>query len=64
MSSVAIVIAFPDLMTVGGTIINNSGEAIPVFVLIMFTYFAINLVIAFLLVGPHWRFNWSTGRRA
>ncbi|MCK9486740.1 MAG: ABC transporter permease subunit [Dehalococcoidia bacterium] len=64
MSSVGIVIAFPDLMTVGGTVINNSGEAIPVFVLMMATYFALNLVIAFLLVGPQWRFNWSTGRRA
>lgn len=64
MSSVAIVIAFPDLMTVGGTIINNSGEAITVFVLIMLTYFALNLAIAFLMVGPQWRFNWSRGRRA
>ncbi len=64
MSSVAVVIAFPDLMTVGGTIINNSGEAIPIFILMMLTYFALNLGIAFLLVGPHWRFNWSRGRRA
>lgn len=64
MSSVAIVIAFPDLMTVGGTIINNSGEAIPVFVLMMLTYFVLNLAIAYLFVGPHWRFNWSRGRRA
>ena len=64
MSSVAIVIAFPDLMTVGGTIINNSGEAIPVFLLLMVTYLLLNLVIAFLLVGPQWRFNWSRGRRA
>jgi general L-amino acid transport system permease protein len=64
MSSVAIVIAFPELMTVGGTIINNSGEAIPMFLLIMATYFVLNLLIALLLVGPQWRFDWSRGRRA
>jgi len=64
MSSVAIVIAFPETMTVGGTIINNTGEAIPMFILIMLTYLVLNLAIAFLLVGPHWRFNWSRGRRA
>jgi len=64
MSSIAIVVAFPDLMNVGGTIINNSGEAIPVFILMMVTYFILNLAIALIFIGPQWRFAWSRGRRA
>ncbi len=64
MSSIAIVVAFPDLMNVGGTIINNSGEAIPVFILMTVTYFVLNLAIALIFVGPQWRFAWSRGRRA
>ena len=64
MSSIAIVVAFPDLMNVGGTIINNSGEAIPVFILMTVTYFVLNLAIAVIFVGPQWRFSWSRGRRA
>ncbi|MGE3961653.1 MAG: amino acid ABC transporter permease [Dehalococcoidia bacterium] len=64
MSSVAIVVAFPDLMNVGGTIINNSGEAIPVFILMTVTYFVLNLAIALLFIGPQWRTSWSRGRRA
>jgi len=64
MSSIAIVVAFPDLMNVGGTIINNSGEAIPVFILMTVTYFVLNLAIALIFVGPQWRFSWSRGRRA
>ncbi|GMU40078.1 MAG: hypothetical protein AMXMBFR23_09440 [Chloroflexota bacterium] len=62
-SAVAIAIAFPDLMTVGGTIINNSGEAITMFIVMMLTYLALNLVIAVLLNGPQWRFQRSRGRR-
>ncbi|MEX2375189.1 MAG: ABC transporter permease subunit [Dehalococcoidia bacterium] len=64
MSSIAIVVAFPDLMNVGGTIINNTGAAIPVFILMMVTYFILNIVIALIFVGPQWRFTWSRGRRA
>jgi len=64
MSSIAIVVAFPDLMNVGGTIINNSGQAIPVFILMMVTYFILNLAIALIFIGPQWRFAWSRGRRA
>lgn len=64
MSSIAIVVAFPDLMNVGGTIINNSGEAIPVFILMTVTYFVLNLAIALLFIGPQWRFSWTRGRRA
>jgi general L-amino acid transport system permease protein len=64
MSSIAFVVAFPDLMNVGGTIINNSGEAIPVFILMTVTYFVLNLAIALLFIGPQWRFSWTRGRRA
>lgn len=64
MSSIAIVVAFPDLMNVGGTIINNSGQAIPVFILMTGTYFVLNLLIALVFIGPQWRFDWSRGRRA
>ena len=64
MSSIAIVVAFPDLMNVGGTIINNTGEAIPVFILMMSTYFILNILIALVFVGPQWRFKSSRGRRA
>lgn len=54
-SAVAIAIAFPDLMTVGGTLINQSGEAIPLFILMMVTYLILNLVIAIIFTGPQWR---------
>jgi general L-amino acid transport system permease protein len=54
-SAVAIAIAFPDLMTVGGTLINQSGEAIPLFILLMLTYLVLNLVIAVIFTGPQWR---------
>jgi len=64
MSSIAIVVAFPDVMNVGGTIINNTGAAIPVFILMTVTYFVLNIAIALIFVGPQWRFEWSRGRRA
>jgi len=64
ISSIAIVVAFPDLMNVSGTIINNTGEAIPVFILMTVTYFVLNILIALIFVGPQWRFSWSRGRRA
>lgn len=62
-SAVAIAIAFPDLMTVGGTIINNSGEAITMFIVMMLTYLLLNLLIALLLNGPQWRFQRGGKRR-
>ncbi len=63
-SAVAIAIAFPDLMTVGGTIINNSGEAITMFIVMMVTYLVLNLLIALVINGPQWRVGQrSRGRR-
>ena len=45
-SSLAVAIAFPELVFVGTTIINNVGHAVPVFLLIWATYLALSLVIS------------------
>ncbi len=45
-SSLAVAIAFPELVFVGRTIINNIGHAVPVFILIFATYLALSLVIS------------------
>ena len=48
-SSLAVAVAYPELVSVGRTLINNAGNAIPVFLLIMATYLAMSLVIAVLM---------------
>ena len=48
-SSLAIVIGYADLFFVGRTIINQAGQAVPVFLLIMATYLAISLVTSVIL---------------
>lgn len=45
-SSLAVAIAFPDLVAIGSTIINQSGNAVQMMVLIMGSYLAINLAIS------------------
>ena len=45
-SSLAVAIAFPELVFVGTTIINNIGHAVPVFLLIWATYLGLSLVIS------------------
>ena len=45
-SSLAVAIAFPELVFVGTTIINNIGHAVPVFLLIWVTYLALSLVVS------------------
>lgn len=45
-SSLAVAIAFPELVFVGTTIINNIGRAVPVFILIWATYLVLSLVIS------------------
>ena len=45
-SSLAVAVAYPELVSVGRTLINNAGNAIPVFLLIMATYLAMSLVIS------------------
>jgi len=48
-SSLAVAVAYPELVSIGRTLINNAGNAIPVFLLIMATYLAMSLVIAVLM---------------
>ena len=45
-SSLAIAIAYPEIIWVGSTIINNIGHAVPLFVLIFATYLSLSLVIS------------------
>jgi general L-amino acid transport system permease protein len=45
-SSLAVAIAYPEIIWVGTTIINNIGHAVPVFVLIFGTYLGLSLVIS------------------
>ncbi len=54
-SSLAIAIGFPDLFNVGMTILNQTGQSIPVFALIMVTYLAMSLLTALLM-------NWYNRR--
>jgi general L-amino acid transport system permease protein len=48
-SSLAIAIGFVDLFFVGRTIINQAGQAVPVFLLVMATYLAMSLVTSLIL---------------
>ncbi|MQA00870.1 MAG: ABC transporter permease subunit [Dehalococcoidia bacterium] len=45
-SSLAVAIAYPELFFVGGTIQNNAGHAVPMFLLIMATYLVLSGVTA------------------
>jgi general L-amino acid transport system permease protein len=45
-SSLAVAIAFPDLVAIGNTIINQSGNAVQMMVLIMGSYLAMSLAIS------------------
>lgn len=48
-SSLAVFLGFPELFSIGKTVINQAGRAIPVFVLIMAVYLVISLVTSLLL---------------
>jgi general L-amino acid transport system permease protein len=48
-SSLAVAIGYPDLFAVGKTIIDQAGQAVPVFVLIMVTYLIISLTYSLIL---------------
>ena len=56
-SSLAVAIAFPDLVAVGNTIINQSGNAVQMMVLIMGTYLVISLAISWLMNRFNQRFR-------
>ncbi|RZS30231.1 ABC transporter permease subunit [Corticibacter populi] len=50
-SSLAVAIGFPDVMSVSNTIINQSGQAVTMVLLLMVSYCAIGLLIAWLMHG-------------
>ncbi len=54
-SSLAVAIAFPELVGVSRTIINNTGQAIPMFVIIMATYLLMSLTISLVMNTVHSR---------
>jgi len=48
-SSLAVVIGYPDLVSIGNTSINQNGQALEVIVIIMAVYLSLNLVVALLM---------------
>ena len=54
-SSLAVAIAFPELVGVSRTIISNTGQEIPMFALIMATYLLMSLTISLVMNTWHWR---------
>jgi general L-amino acid transport system permease protein len=54
-SSLAVAIAYPDLVAMGGTVNNQSGQAIEVFVIWMVVYLALSLITSVLM-------NWYNAR--
>lgn len=54
-SSLAVAIAFPELVGVSRTIINNAGQAIPMFAIVMATYLLMSLTISLVMNTLHWR---------
>jgi general L-amino acid transport system permease protein len=54
-SSLAVAIAYPDLVAMGGTVNNQSGQAIEVFVIWMVVYLALSLITSMLM-------NWYNAR--
>ena len=50
-SSLGVAIAFPELVSVGGTILNQSGQAIEIIGIIMAVYLTFSLLIS---LGMNW----------
>jgi general L-amino acid transport system permease protein len=48
-SSLAVVIGYPDLVSIGNTSINQNGQALEVIAIIMAVYLALNLVVAVIM---------------
>ncbi len=61
-SSLALAIAFPELVGVSRTIINNTGQTVPMFIIIMGTYLAVSLTISLVMNTLHSRFTLGTRR--
>ena len=56
-SSLAIAVGFPDLWSTSYTTLNQSGQAVQVFLIVMGSYLSLSLLISFLL-------NWYNQRIA
>ena len=54
-SSLAVAIAFPELVGVSRTIMNNTGQTIPMFVIVMATYLLMSLIISLVMNTLHRR---------
>lgn len=54
-SSLAVAIGFPDLFAVGGTILNQTGQAVPVILMVMASYLTVSLLTSLLM-------NWYNKR--
>ena len=48
-SSLAVVIGYPDLVSIGNTSINQNGQALEVIVIIMAVYLSLNLVVSVIM---------------
>ena len=59
-SSLAVAIAFPELVGISRTIINNAGSAVPMFTIVMATYLAMSLAISLVMNAIHSRFTVGT----
>jgi len=54
-SSLAVVIGYPDLVSIGNTSINQNGQALEVIVIIMAVYLSLNLIVAVAMGGVNAR---------
>ena len=54
-SSLAVVIGYPDLISIANTSINQNGQALEVIVIIMAVYLSLNLVVAVIMGGVNAR---------
>ncbi len=59
-SSLAVAVAFPDLFQVSRVSINQTGQAVPIIVLVMLTYLAMSLIISLVMNTLNSRLNWGT----
>ena len=57
-SSLAVAIAYPDLFHVGNTMMNQTGQAIPVFAMIMASYLIMSLTTSAAMNWYNRRINW------
>ncbi|MCH6555934.1 MAG: ABC transporter permease subunit, partial [Chloroflexi bacterium] len=59
-SSLAVAVAFPGLFQVSRVSINQTGQAVPIIVLVMLTYLAMSLIISLVMNTLNSRLKWGT----